>query len=183
MSTSPTNGITTTPTMTATVDATTRAPSPAAAQERRPARRFPGDMLTQMQAEMDRMLGERWPFGSLLRGLTEPAGSWMPRTDVFEQNGDIVVKAELPGIAKEDVEVTLDGGDLVIRGERRSEETVDERAYYRMERSYGAFYRRLPLPAGVNRDQITASCADGILEVRVPKPATPATVEAKIPVT
>jgi HSP20 family protein len=81
-----------------------------------------------------------------------------------------VVEAELPGVQKEDTEVTLEQGDLVIRGERKAREESKEQHYYRMERSYGTFHRRIPLPFEVKPEQITANFKDGVLEVQVPKP-------------
>ena len=141
---------------------------PAKVEETRPRRWDPFERLAQMQAEFDRFLGERWP----LRRMAELPGAWTPRADVYEQNGSIVVKAELPGVKKEDIDVAIEGGDLVVRGERKSEEKVEEKDYYRMERSFGSFYRRLPLPEGVTAEQIKATFKDGVLEVKVPKPVT-----------
>jgi HSP20 family protein len=95
--------------------------------------------------------------------------------DVYEANGDLVIHAELPGVEKQDIKLTLDNGDLLIEGERKSEEKLEEKDYYRMERMAGSFYRRLPLPAGVKPEQIHAQYTDGVLEVRVPKGAAAAT--------
>jgi HSP20 family protein len=108
--------------------------------------------------------------------------SWAPSTDVYEQDGSMVVKAELPGLKKEDIEVSLDRGDLVIRGERTGEQEVQDERYFRMERTYGSFYRRLPLPAAVREDQVTARYTNGLLEVRVPLPAQAQTAGQKIAV-
>jgi HSP20 family protein len=149
---------------------------PAKTPERQLDRWDPIEMLNELQAEMARRWGQGWPFGpwSLGRRLAERAPlstAWAPRMDVYEQGGDLVVKAELPGVKKDDMEVTLDDGDLVIRGERKAEKEVKEESFYRMERSYGSFYRRLPLSFEVKPDQIKASCADGVLEIRIPKPA------------
>jgi HSP20 family protein len=109
--------------------------------------------------------------------------TWAPSTDVYEQDGSMVVKAELPGLKKEDIEVSLDRGDLVIRGERSGEREVQDERYFRMERTYGSFYRRIPLPAEVREDQITARYTNGVLEVRVPLPAQAQTGGQKISVT
>jgi HSP20 family protein len=100
--------------------------------------------------------------------------------DVYHQNGDLVVKAELPGVQKDDIEITLDAGYLVIRGQRKEENEAKEEDYYRMERSYGTFYRRLPLPAEVQADQVQASFADGVLQIRLPQAATPKPEAKKI---
>jgi HSP20 family protein len=123
-----------------------------------------------MQSELDRMMGGWLPSLRVRRRPGEMSGAWAPQTDVFEQGGSIVVKAEIPGIDKKDITVSIENGDLVITGERRSEEKVEEKDYYRMERSYGSFYRRVPLPEGVTSNQISASYADGVLNVTIPKP-------------
>jgi HSP20 family protein len=93
-----------------------------------------------------------------------------------------VVKAELPGLKKEDVTVEIDGEDLVIKAEAKTESEVKEEGYYRMERSTGSFYRRMPLPAGTTPEQIEATLKDGVLEVRVPKQAEAKTVPTKVEV-
>ena len=99
--------------------------------------------------------------------------TFMPTTDVFDRKGDLVVRVELPGInAGKDVKVSVEEGALVIAGERRQHGEVREDAYYRMEASYGAFTRRVPLPEGIDEDTITAEYKDGVLEIVVPKAAT-----------
>ena len=97
---------------------------------------------------------------------------FMPTTDVFDRKGDLVVRVELPGLdAQKDVKVSVEEGALVIAGERHHKEEVSEEAYYRMETSYGAFTRRIPLPEGLDEDTITANYKDGVLEIVVPKGA------------
>lgn len=95
---------------------------------------------------------------------------WTPRMDAFTRNGMFVVKAELPGMKKDEVQVTLEEGDLVIQGERKFEQEVKEEDFHRMERRVGQFYRRLPLPFEVKPQQIKAEFHDGVLEVTFPKP-------------
>jgi HSP20 family protein len=80
------------------------------------------------------------------------------------------VRADLPGLKKEDVTVDVEDGMLAISGERRDEHEEDRDGYYRSERSYGRFYRAVPLPDGANAEQIDASFNDGVLEVTVPAP-------------
>jgi HSP20 family protein len=140
----------------------------------------PFSVLSDMEMAMDRMFGRRWQFLRPLRRLTESSSGWAPQADMFEEGDSLVVKAELPGVAREDVEVMLDRGDLVIKGERKSEHEVKEENYYQMERSFGSFYRRLPMPEGVQADHLTASFKDGVLEVRTPKPATSGPSPTKI---
>lgn len=148
--------------------------APVKVEEKRPVRRDPATFFEAMQDEVERLWG-RTPFAfrPLLRRNGETPELWAPRIDIFEKDGALMVKAELPGVKKEDVSVTLDDGDLIIRGERKAESEVKEENYYRMERSYGEFYRRLPLPFDAPAEGIKASFTDGVLEVSVPKPATP----------
>ena len=144
----------------------------------------PAEIFDSLRDEMERFWGQAWPW-PLARPLQRPTTTltpWAPRLDVFEKDGSLVVKAELPGIKKEDVEVALDQGDLVIQGERKEEQEVKEENYYRCERSYGSFYRRLAMPAEVGPEQIQASFTDGVLEVRVPLPAAEKAEPTKIQV-
>ena len=86
--------------------------------------------------------------------------------DIFEKDGALMVKAELPGVKKEEVTITLDDGDLVVRGERKAESEVKEEDYYRMERSYGSFYRRMPLPFEAKAEEIKEQLYAKALEER-----------------
>ena len=112
------------------------------------------------------------PFGF---GLTAPrawseAANWAPQTEVFERNGQLVVRADLPGLKKEDVHIDVEDDVLVIRGERKSEHEENRAGVYHSERSYGSFYRELALPEGVNPDQVKANFQNGVLEVTLPAP-------------
>jgi HSP20 family protein len=165
----------------------TTAAAPAKRDEHALRRWDPAEMLAQMQEDMARFWSQAWPRTPLpLRrafGTAQTPTPWAPRVDVYHQNGDLMVKAELPGIKKEDIEITLDAGDLVIRGERKEESEVKEGDYYRMERSYGTFYRRLPLPGEVKPEQVQASFADGVLTVRLPQVAAAQPETKKVPIT
>jgi len=96
---------------------------------------------------------------------------WMPAVDVFEKADRFVVKAELPGMKEEDIDVSVVGDTLSIKGEKKTETEVKEEDYYRCERSYGSFYRSIPLPPNVDANKIEASFDDGVLEVALPKSA------------
>jgi HSP20 family molecular chaperone IbpA len=97
---------------------------------------------------------------------------FLPATDVYAKDGDLIVRVELPGIdPREDVSVQVEGGELVVRGERKQKEEVKEEAYYRMEASFGSFERRIPMPQGIDVDAIEAAYTDGVLTVTVPKAA------------
>jgi len=97
--------------------------------------------------------------------------AWMPAIDVFEKDDKFVVKAELPGMKEEDINVSVVGDTLSIRGEKKGETEVKEEDYYRSERTYGSFYRWIPLPSTVDADKIEACFEDGVLEITLPKSA------------
>jgi HSP20 family protein len=142
--------------------------------------------LTRWETEMDRMMDEF--FGRRMR-------SWLPErwlggdveitapsVDVYEEKDDIVVKAELPGLDKNDIEVNISDSHLTLKGEKKKEEKVEDKDYYRCERSYGAFLRAVDLPAAVQGDKVKASFKNGILEVRLPKTEEAKSKEIKIKV-
>jgi HSP20 family protein len=120
-------------------------------------------------------------FDELFRRPFSLGPSWIPRlrmsemeeisptVDIFEEEGDVVVKAELPGMRKEDIEVKLTENTVTISGEKKKEEKVEKKNYYRMERSYGSFTRAFSLPAEVQTDKAKAQFTEGILQIRVPK--------------
>jgi len=101
-----------------------------------------------------------------LQGL----GLWAPQVEMFERGNNLVVRADLPGLSREDVDVEVDDDALIIRGERRNELEDDQEGYYRSERSYGSFYRAIPLPENVDPTSCQATFKDGVLEVTLPKP-------------
>ena len=115
----------------------------------------------------------RRPFPSLFgrdRWLPiRPSSIRMPSLDVYEEKDAVVVKAELPGMKKEEVEVNLVGESLTIKGEKKEDNEVKENDYYRRERSYGSFLRTVALPCEVKSEEIKASFNDGVLEIRMPK--------------
>jgi len=92
-----------------------------------------------------------------------------PTIDIFEEGGEVVIKAELPGIKKEDIEVKLTDSTITISGEKKKEEKVEKKNYYRMERSYGSFTRSFDLPSEVQTDKAKAQFKDGSLEIRAAK--------------
>lgn len=117
-----------------------------------------------------------WPFRDFPK-----IGDISPSVDIFEEGAEMVVKAELPGIAKENLHVTIAENTLTITGEKKQEEKVEKKDYHRIERSYGSFTRSFRLPDNVNGDKAKASFKDGVLEVRVPK--TKETKQKKITIT
>lgn len=97
-------------------------------------------------------------------------GTWHPVVDLFEKDDNYVVKAELPGLKKEDITIDIEDRLLTLKGERKYENEVKEDNYYRRERSYGKFQRSFRLPTDVNPDDVKAKFNDGVLEIEVPKP-------------
>jgi HSP20 family protein len=106
--------------------------------------------------------------------MTEPA------LDLFEDDNEIVVKAELPGMTKDDIQISFADNVLTIRGEKKKEEEERDKNYYRAERVYGAFVRSLVLPAEVNPDKARAVFKNGVLEIRMPKTEAAKKKEIKV---
>ncbi len=124
---------------------------------------------------------ERW-FDELMRRPFSFFGpSWFPRVrmpefeeispsvDIYEEGDDVVVKAELPGMKKDDIEVTITDDTITISGEKKREEKVEKKNYYRYERSFGSFTRSFRIPVDVQTDKAQASFKDGVLEIKIPK--------------
>ncbi len=119
-------------------------------------------VLTQeMNRLFERPLARWWPTGA--------EGQWLPEVDIVDQKDQILVKADLPGIKKEDFEVEVADGVLTIKGERKEETERKNGKTYRLERSYGSFLRSFALPAGVDESKVNASYKDGVLEITIPK--------------
>jgi len=113
--------------------------------------------------------GLRWtPFRHMFNEIGTKVDI-SPSVDVFEEGNEVVVKAELPGMKREDVDVRLSGSMLTIAGEKKSEDTVERKDFLRLERSYGSFSRTLRLPEGIKADSVKAHFVDGVLEVRIPR--------------
>ncbi len=98
---------------------------------------------------------------------------WSPRIDVIEREGQFVVRADLPGLSKEDVKVEVTDDAITIEGERKHEKKEEREGYYYSECSYGSFYRAIPLPEGADASKATAEFHKGVLEVSVPAPSLP----------
>jgi HSP20 family protein len=143
----------------------------------------PFSAMRRMAEDMDRIFGD-FGFGPSFgispllspslgqgRGLTSGgARSWSPQLETFRRGDKLVVRADLPGLRKEDVNVEVDNGVLSISGHRSEEEVDESDDFYRSERSYGEFYRALPLPENVTGESCEATFKDGVLEVTLPLP-------------
>jgi HSP20 family protein len=107
-----------------------------------------------------------WPVRS---SIFETADSWRPVVDVLEKDGNLVLRAEIPGIEQKEIEVQLNGNVLTLKGERKLEHQEDRSNYYRMERYSGIFARSFTLPETVDRDKIKADYKDGVLTITIPQ--------------
>jgi HSP20 family protein len=126
--------------------------------------RSPFRELARFEREMEDMFGRMpaWPFGERERG-------WAPAVDMVDRQDEIVLRADLPGLAEKDIEVTVEDGGVTIRGERKEETEEKKEDYYYSERTYGMFARTLPLPTSVDADKVKATFKGGVLEVHLPK--------------
>ena len=153
---------------------------------RRPATFDPLAVLRQMTTEFDRLIDE--PVWSFRRPMfrrfnaTEPA-PWYPNVDVFERNGRLVTRVDLPGLKKEDVKIEVIDKQLTISGERKRQEEEKKDNFYRSEREYGSFFRSVALPEGTRFEDVKATFADGVLEVSVPIAAVPETTVHRVEIT
>lgn len=141
------------------------------------------DALNEMPHLVDRldeMFTERWaPLWSAFRAPEEMALR-LPPVDVFEDGGDVVVKAEIPGLKKEEIEVEVGPETITISGKKAKEEKVERRNYYRFERAAGTFMRTVRLPVEVELEKAKAVYQDGVLEIRVAKATTTRPTSKKI---
>jgi HSP20 family protein len=106
---------------------------------------------------------EMFPFNAEFKEF-----DWMPQIEVLKSNGDLMVKADLPGLTKDDVKVELTDEALTISGERKEEKEEKGEGFYRTERHYGRFFRQIPLPEGAKTDKANAVFTNGVLEVKIP---------------
>ncbi len=122
--------------------------------------KFP--LFSSLQEDMNKMLDNFWRKSSLGMG-------WSPSIDIAETEDDITVKAEVPGLDPKEIDISITGNRLTIKGEKREEKENKEKFYHRIERSYGSFTRTIDLPVPVNVDKVEAKGNHGILEITLPK--------------
>jgi HSP20 family protein len=101
---------------------------------------------------------------------SQAAQRWVPAMDLVEHDDHFVLRADLPGLTEDDVNIELNDGSLVVSGDRKAEHDRSERGFYRLERAYGMFSRTITLPDGIDGEQVKASFKNGVLEVSIPKP-------------
>src|SRR5262249_43554774 len=116
-------------------------------------------------------------------GSTLGTMRWTPQIDISQHDNELVVRADLPGLSKDDVKVDVTEDAITIQGERRREHEEERGGVYRSERSYGHFYRVIPVPEGAKTDQAKASFKDGVLEITMPVPAEQATRGRRLEIT
>ena len=124
--------------------------------------------LTTLQNEMNRLFGS--VFDTPPQGNGGTLRRWMPAMDLVETEDHFVLRADLPGMSEENVNIEVEERVLTISGERKAEHAKQERGFYRVERQFGSFSRTLTLPDGIDGEQIKASFKNGVLEVWIPKP-------------
>jgi len=129
-------------------------------------RRNRGQGVRTLRDEMDRLFDD---FFSAVPERNENSGIWSPSVDVREDEHNFVIVAELPGMAKEDIDLEVEQNTLAIKGERKFERKDEGESYHFVERSYGSFYRSFRLPKNVDGDAIGAEYKDGLLTVTLPK--------------
>jgi HSP20 family protein len=126
--------------------------------------------MQRLADEMDRMFdfgfGQRWAPLSGQRSIE----SWAPDVEVFQKNNELTIRADLPGLKKDEVSVDITDDAVTIHGERKREHEEEREGLYRSERSYGSFWRVVPLPEGAIGEQAKATFRDGVLEITMPAP-------------
>ena len=137
----------------------------------------PFDLMTDFQNEMNRL------FHRSLHKKNGWEKTFEPEVDLVEEKDTFIVKADLPGIKKEELDIKVEGRVLTLKGERKEEKETKEKNYYASERFYGVFTRMIELPTDVKADQVKAAYKDGVLEITLPKTegakAKQVTVEVK----
>jgi HSP20 family protein len=135
----------------------------------RPMRRWdPFDELRTMQYEMDRLFNR--VYRPELAG-DQTSAAWMPSVESFTKDGEMIFRADLPGVEQKDLDVSVNGRELVIKGERKQEKSSHEDQYEHREIIYGTFERHFMLPENVKTEELKATFHNGILEIKVPMPA------------
>jgi HSP20 family protein len=126
--------------------------------------------LDTIQGEMNRLFDTFFANGRS-NGADARSRRWVPAMDLMETDDALVLKADLPGLERDDVSIEVKDNVLTVAGERKAEHSEKADGFYRVERAFGSFARSLTLPDGIDAEQVAASFDRGVLEVRIPKPA------------
>jgi len=142
----------------------------------------PFQELENLQREMNRLFDLTFPrLGEV--DTTLLGGQWAPAIDIYDSKDNVVVKADLPGLNKDNIDVSIQDNVLTIKGEKKQEKEVKEEDYIRSERFYGSFHRSITLPSEIDSTKVRASFKDGVLELVLPKKEEAKPKQIKINVT
>jgi HSP20 family protein len=123
--------------------------------------------VVSIQDEMNRLFDDF--FGRPVARTDWTEGMWNPSVDVSEDKDNVILRAEMPGMTKEDVKISIQDGVLTLKGEKKQEKVEKDKNYHRIERSYGSFCRSFQLPTSVKSDKVKATYKDGVLSITLPK--------------
>jgi len=135
------------------------------------------DLVT-LREKMNRLFEDYYPARTEEKDMV--ASTWAPSVDIFETENELVLKAELPGIKEDDIEIKLEDNTLTIKGDRKFEKETKEENYHRIERSYGSFLRSFTLPAYIEQEKIEAEHENGVLKISMPKKLESKTRKVKV---
>ncbi len=141
----------------------------------------PFSLISSVRDEMDRLFDNSLaPWRPTGAGFSE--GAWTPEVDVIEDENSVIIRANIPGLKQDEIDLSVVGDTLTLKGEKKQESEVKKENYHRIERSYGFFQRVIPLPSAVDADKVKASYQDGVLEVELPKKeeAKPKKIDIKL---
>ncbi|HEX2767873.1 MAG TPA: Hsp20/alpha crystallin family protein [Geobacteraceae bacterium] len=122
--------------------------------------------LRTIQEQMNRLIDLAWNRES---GEDIREGAWQPPVDIYEDENSVIIKAELPDVELKDIQVKIEDNTLMLRGERKQDQTVKKENYHRIERFYGSFQRSFALPLTIDRENVRATCEKGVLTIILPK--------------
>ncbi len=129
----------------------------------------PWSCLTQLHKDLDRLLDPRWNLSGAEDHSNVVTCDWVPSVDIKEQQDHFLISADIPGVEPKDIEIHMENGVLMIRGERKSESKQERQGFKRIERTHGRFYRRFSLPDTADPEHISAKGQNGVLEIVIPK--------------
>ena len=133
--------------------------------------------------EIEELFGRSWSRPTIRTGQLMGVGDWHPRVDISENDGQYLVKADIPGVAKDDIKITVDNDVLTIQGERKQEQEEENKHFHRVERFYGSFIRSFTLPDDADAAALKAAAQEGQLTVTIPKKVSaPSASAVQVPV-
>jgi len=128
----------------------------------------PFSELENLQKQMNQLFDfslSRNPFND----TTLLGGQWAPAIDVYDSKDNLLIKADLPGLSKDEIEVSIQDNNLLLKGEKKKDKEINEENYFKTERFYGSFFRTIPLPSAVDSANVDAKYEDGVLTLTLPK--------------